>query len=73
MPQNGVLCGAPYGRGKSEKNICRVEFPDGQHMKKSASHLGAKRVIFGKNMFFRTFLDFFQNIVFQSISQSFLR
>ena len=44
--------GAPYGRGKSEKNICRVEFQDGQHIKKSATYLGAKRVIFGKNMFF---------------------
>ena len=58
MPQNGGFVqfidplGAPYGFSKSEKNICRVELLGGQHIKKSATQLVAKRVIFGKNMFF---------------------
>ena len=65
--------GAPYGFSKSEKNICRVELLGGQHIKKSATQVVAKRVIFGKNMFFELFSMSLKNIVFQSISQSIKR
>ena len=67
------LPGAPYGRKKSEKITKNPEFQGGQHLQKSAIFMCNKLVIFGKNMFFWTSLDFFKNIVFQSISQSVLR
>ena len=63
----------PYGRKKSEKITKSLDFYGGQSVEKSATYHVAKRVIFGKNMFFWTFLDFFENIVFQFISQSFMR
>ena len=63
----------PYGRRKSGIFIFCVEFQGGQHIKKSATRTGAKRVNFWKNMFFWTFRDFFEYIAFQSISQSFMR
>ena len=50
--------GAPYGFSKSEKNICRVELLGGQHIKKSATQLVAKRVIFGKKHVFLNFSQF---------------
>ena len=63
----------PYGRRKSGIFIFCVEFQGEQHIKKSATGPGVKRVIFGKNMFFLTFRDFFEYIAFQSIYQSFMR
>ena len=65
--------GTPYGRQKSGIFIFCVEFYGGQHIKKSATGPGAKRVIFGKTCFFLTLRDFFKYIAFQSISQSFMR
>ena len=63
MPQMGFCAvyrppGTPYGRQKSGIFIFCVEFQGGQHIKKSATGQGAKRVIFGKNMFFFNFSRF---------------
>ena len=66
MPSCRLKCGlrSPYGRRKSQKNICGVECQDAQTIKNASRHLGIKCVIFGKNS-----LSFFWKKQSQSISR----
>ena len=78
MPQKGVSCGlstpwGPYGKTLVQQNMVRVKAHGGQHIKKSASYPFAKVMFLTETCFFQLFLDFFENILFQSKSQAFIR